>query len=524
MTYSMKATDLLAGIDTVEIEGPRDILVSGIEYDSRSVTDGCLFAALPGLHTDGTSFVEQAIRQGAKTILSETRISYTESGVLYVQVKDIRKELSKISSAFYGNPSGKLVVIGVTGTDGKSTTVWLLHQLLEAMGIKSGFLSTVELKDGDEVTKNPYRQSTPEAPHMHRILAGMVASGKEVAVIEATSHGLSKRTSRLTDVGFDVGIVTNITHEHLEFHGSYDQYRSDKTELFRSLGPQNDKTLSSRVANCKRPFGVVNLGDKSAHYIVSESTAPALTYGIENPKADMNATDIEAFESGSIFSISRGSEKIRVSFPLPGAYNIENLLASCLTVSELLGMPLSAIAEHIPGLTPVHGRMKEIKNGQPFRVLVDYAHTPGAYERVFSMLRPLAKGRIIAVFGSAGERDVAKRPMQGKVASRFCDILVLTDEDPRLEDRQSILEGIWSGCENHTLGENAFMEPDRRKAIRKAFELAKAGDTVILLGKGHEASIIYPQGPMKWNEVAVAQTILSEMEYSEMASINPSGS
>ncbi len=510
-----KAIDLFESVDTLCMEGNRDALVTGIEYDSRSVTEGCMFAALPGIHTDGTAFIEQALRLGAKAIISEKPPRFPVKDALFVRVPEVRKALSRVSAAFYDFPSKKLVIMGVTGTDGKSTTVWLIHQILEALGYASGFLSTVEMKESSEVVKNPYRQSTPEAPHMHRILDGMVASGKEIAVIEATSHGLSRKTNRLDDVLFDVGILTNITHEHMEFHGSFEQYRSDKTELFRSLSHGAEKSLSDSLSRAERPFGVVNIHDPAFEYVKSQSGARLLSYGIDNPQADMYATDLNLSESGSTLTLNRGMLKSTTAVRLPGAYNVENILAACLAVSELLGIPVTKLSEILPRLSPVRGRMKEITKGQPFRVLVDYAHTPGAYERVFSMLRPLTRGRIIAVFGSAGERDVAKRPMQGRIASNYCDVLVLTDEDPRLEDREKILRDIFSGCERNTLGKDAFMEPDRRKAIRLAFETAGRGDTVILLGKGHEASIIYPDGPMAWDEIAVAEGILAEMGYSD---------
>jgi UDP-N-acetylmuramoyl-L-alanyl-D-glutamate--2,6-diaminopimelate ligase len=240
-----------------------------------------------------------------------------------------------------------------------------------------------------------------------------------------------------------------------------------------------------------------------------------LTYGIDNPKADFNAIDIDSQESGTSFTIVSQGRTVRASLPLPGIFNVENILASSLAVIELLGIPVSELASIFPRLKGVRGRMKDIASGQPFRVIVDYAHTPEAFKKVFSMLRQLVKGKIIAVFGSAGERDVTKRPMQGKVASEYSDIIVLTDEDPRIEDRVKIIEDILAGCNRHILGKNIFIEPDRKQAIRLAFGIAGAGDTVILLGKGHEASIIYPEGPIQWDEIEVARTILSEMGYTD---------
>ena len=366
--------------------------------------------------------------------------------------------------------------------------------------------------------KNPFRQSTPEAAEIQGFLAEMRKSGCNYAVVEATSHGLSAQSCRLADVAFDVGVLTNVTHEHLEFHGSLEQYRNDKANLFRVLGKTvknpvypgeqapGEKLLSKSIS-----FGVVNRDDPHYRLFVEAGGQPVYTYSLEHPEADLFVSDVQADDAGSRFHLHLDDETAEGRIMLPGLYNAANMAAAVLTVSKLLSLPLSRIAPLVASLKGVKGRYKELDLGQPFRVIVDHAHTPGAFDKLFPMMKSQTRGRLIAVFGSAGERDRQKRPLQGKIASQHADIVILTDEDPRLEDRISILEDIAKGCATSIREKNLFLEPDRRKAIRKALKMARAGDTVLCLGKGHEASIIYPEGPMDWDEVAVTEQLLGEV-------------
>jgi len=483
------------------VRGDPSVGVRGMAYDSRRVQAGDLFAALTGLHTDGHRFVEQAIERGAAAVLHQTELGTYQDRVAYIQVPDSRQAMSALAAALYDHPSRELSVIGVTGTDGKSTTVWLIHQLLEALGKPCGFISTVQVKTHSAVKKNPLRQSTPEAPDIQRMLRRMVEAGKRYSVIEATSHGLSARTGRLSTVEFAAAVCTNISHEHLEFHGSFDQYRSDKANLFRGLSAEG--------------FGVVNLDDPNHQYLIDQSAAPVLGYGIENSAADLYAAKIRSDLSGSSFTLQNrfGAQPARIN--LPGAYNLANLLAAAVTVLRLVPVQLEDLVRLFPDLQGIPGRMEQVTAGQPFQVIVDYAHTPQSFSQLFPLVRTHTEGRLIAVFGSAGERDVEKRPLQGQLAARFCDIVVLADEDPRGEDPVAILEEIAAGCRQEDPGrregENLFLIPDRRQAIARAFTLAGAGDTVLLLGKGHEESIIYADGPIQWQEGKTARQILGEM-------------
>jgi len=325
-------------------------------------------------------------------------------------------------------------------------------------------------------------------------------------VVEASSHGLSDKTARLRDVSFDAAVLTNVTHEHLDFHGTMDQYRSDKANLFRALGTD--------PARPTRPFGVVNLDDPSAAYFRGESRAPTFTYSLASPEADLRAEIRQETSVSTDFAMAAAEgEPVSACLNTPGAFNLSNLLAAVLTVTRLTGASLAEVASIIPGLTPVKGRMERIDAGQPFGVIVDFAHNPDSFEKVFSTMRRLAPRRLISVFGSAGERDTAKRPIQGEVAGRFCEIVVLADEDPRGESSTRILKEIASGCVGHVEGQDLFLIPDRATAIRHAFRLAQPEDTVLLLGKGHETSIEYAGRSIPWDEAAFARAALAEMGF-----------
>jgi UDP-N-acetylmuramoyl-L-alanyl-D-glutamate--2,6-diaminopimelate ligase len=497
---------LLAGVPTIEVHGDLEKAVRGIAYDSREVEPGWLFVAMDGLHTDGHRFVPDAVARGAAAVLHGRALSPVPDGVACVRVENPRTALSPIAAAFHGHPSREIRVIGVTGTDGKSSTVWFITQLLGFLGRKAGFLSTVSFQTAEEVVKNPFRQSTPEATEIHGMLREMVDAGREFAVVETTSHGLSARMNRLGDVAFDAAVLTNVTHEHLEFHGSFEQYRSDKANLFRSLSADAVKKVS-----CPR-FGVVNADDPSAAYFTEAARVPVLSYGVGS-RAHLTARAVDTRISGASFLLAWQGREVPAGVSIPGPFWVENALAASLTVARILDIDPLSLADLLPRLKGVQGRMEYVDQGQPFALIVDYAHTPGAFRRLFPWVRAHTSGKVIAVFGSAGERDREKRPLQGKEAAAHCDTVIVTDEDPRGEDRMQIIEQIASGCTGKRKGEDLFLVPDRPEAIRLAVSRAAHGDTILLLGKGHEGSIIGPKGPMQWDEKAEAQSALRSLGY-----------
>jgi UDP-N-acetylmuramoyl-L-alanyl-D-glutamate--2,6-diaminopimelate ligase len=547
---------LLSALPGTDLRGSADTRITGIAYDSRKVAPGDLFVALEGQHTDGHRYVRQALERGAAAVLHSRVLAAADyrPDKAYLRHPDTRRVMGQMAAAFFDHPSQRLEVVGVTGTDGKSTTVWLIHQLLEALGQPSGFVSTVQVQTGAGARKNPLRQSTPESPDIQGFLADMVRSGRRYAVLEATSHGLSERTARLIDVRFRAAVCTNITHEHLEFHGSYEQYRSDKANLFRALdrysprhgsrgadqardgdqagpgqggrgadqareGDQAGPRHGSRGAGPREgPFGVVNLGDSNHSYLRAQTTAPVFGYGRSDgtQKADTEAVlaaeQVHADLSGSRFTLRYGAQSGPGRLNLPGMYNVENLLAAALTVLTLIEAPFARLCSLLPSLRGVPGRMQPVEAGQGFRVIVDYAHTPEAFAKVLPLVEQHTRGRLLAVFGSAGERDREKRRLQGALAARHCQVIVLADEDPRGEDPEAILREIASGCREEGQPE-LHLIPDRRRAVRRALQLALPGDTVLLLGKGHEDSILYADGSVPWDEAAVARELLGELGF-----------
>ena len=496
--------EVFADVPFTETRGDMTRPIRGIAYDSRDVEPGFLFVAMDGIHSDGHRFIADAVSRGARAVAHKLPLQSAADGVTYVRVENPRAALSPISAKFFDHPSRALKVVGVTGTDGKSSTVWFITQLLTLLGRRVGFLSTVSFQTGDSIVKNPFRQSTPEASEIHGMLSQMLDAGKEFAVVEATSHGLSSRMNRLGDVEFDAAVLTNVTHEHLEFHGTFEQYRSDKANLFRSLDAGK-----KRGSPC---FGVVNAEDPSADYFRASSRAPVHSYAARG-KADLAAAQIQEDMNGSSFRVLSGGKEAPARIRIPGPFWVDNSLAALLTVSRLLDLDPLTLAPLVEKLQAVKGRMESVDRGQPFSVIVDYAHTPGAFEKLFPWVRRTTSGRITAVFGSAGERDRAKRLMQGNVASRYCDTVVITDEDPRGEDRLQILEQIAEGCRDKERGKDLFLIPDRPQAIRHAFRMASAGDVVLLLGKGHEGSIIGPAGPMAWDERTEAEKALTSLGF-----------
>jgi UDP-N-acetylmuramoyl-L-alanyl-D-glutamate--2,6-diaminopimelate ligase len=349
----------------------------------------------------------------------------------------------------------------------------------------------------------------------------MERNGAEYAVVESSSHGLSSRTNRLGDVAFDAGVMTNVRHEHLEFHGTWEQYRSDKANLFRALDRDvHTKPLKSSGAPEREvpSFGVINGDDASAGYFAGATRRRVYTYSVRGAPADLSVRSIDGGAGGNRYTVHDGEtgSTWAVRDNLPGAFNAGNVLAALLTVSGFLSLPAGDLASLVPRLKPVRGRMTAIKKGQPFEVLVDYAHTPSSFESIFPPLREWMDregGRILSLFGSAGERDTAKRPEQGRIASQWSDILFLCDEDPRGEDPAAILEEIAAGCPERRSGEDLFLIPDRPAAIRRAFSLARKGDLVLLLGKGHENSIIYAGHIRTYDEIGEAEKALAELGY-----------
>jgi UDP-N-acetylmuramoyl-L-alanyl-D-glutamate--2,6-diaminopimelate ligase len=394
---------------------PGDPLVTGLAYDSRKVKPGNLYFALKGLHTDGHKYIGQAVENGASVVVHQDELNPADvkGETVFLKVRDSRFAMSPIAAAFYDYPSRRVTVIGVTGTEGKSTTVYLIWQLLRILEKKAGFFSTVQYSLGGDELPNPEHQTTPEATDVQRFLYDVVEGGVEYAVVESSSHGLSPRTNRLGDVDFTVAVMTNLTREHLEFHGTWEQYRDDKGNLFRALGRHGES------GEYPASFGVINADDPNAAWFAAETIREVLTYSVNGLVADLSVRSIESGAYGNWYEVlvRETNETIDVRDKLPGGFNAGNVLASLLVVSKLLALPIGEIAAQVPRLKPVRGRMTSIRNKLGIEILVDYAHTPSSFETIFPPLRERINrtgGRILSLFGSAGERDTRKRSQQGR--------------------------------------------------------------------------------------------------------------
>lgn len=494
-------------------------LVHGITNDSRAVRPGSLFVAVPGEHADGHAFVGTAAAAGAAAAIVEQPV---ESPLPQVVVDRSRAALASAAGWWYGDPSAELGVIGITGTDGKTTTSFLATAALEAASLPTGMLGTAALEIGDRREPNPEHATTPEAPRLQAILRAMVTAGDRAAVVETTSHGLA--LERVAGVRYDVAILTNVTHEHLELHGSWEAYRDAKRSLFERLavGPTNPTKPSPGWSRT----GIVNANDPSAD-VFAEATRQAgarlLTYSA-NPSrrpGDVSATNVMVDRLGRgmrlWYTAPSGSGELRTR--LNGVFNIVNLLA-VIALGDAIGLDPAAVRAGLESVESVPGRMEFVSAGQPFWVVIDYAHTPASLEGVLQELGRHAKqerGDLIAVFGSAGERDTQKRPDMGRIAGERCRLVVLTDEDPRGEDRGAILAEIAAGATaaGKVRGRDLFLIPDRREAIRHAFRDARPGDFVLLAGKGHESTILYAARSEPWDEIAEARAALAELGYGD---------
>jgi UDP-N-acetylmuramoyl-L-alanyl-D-glutamate--2,6-diaminopimelate ligase len=484
-----------------------DVSIRHITHDSREVRAGTLFVAVPGQHADGHDFIEASAAAGAAAALVQTPIPGIDLPQLVVP--DTRLALATAATWWYGDPSHELTVVGITGTDGKTTTSFLATAALEAAGIRTGMTGTAATRIGGVQEANVEHATTPEAPALQQALAAMVRAGDQAAVVETTSHGLALH--RVDGTAYDAAILTNLTHEHLELHGTWEAYRDAKLRLFELLARPRD----ARPKPTPWPAtGIVNADDPSAGAfagVAQEAGARVLTYGTD-PSSDIRATRIEEDRRRLRVAYDAPSGAAVLDLQLVGRFNVHNALA-VVALGEAVGLDPAAVRDGLASLAVVPGRMERIERGQPFGVVVDFAHSPVALQTVLDLLAPLAAsggGGVIAVFGSAGERDVQKRPLMGRIAGERARIVVVTDEDPRNEDSTLINDAIARGAEavGKRRDHDLLVIADRRAAIDAAFERARPGDIVLLAGKGHETSIIGPMGPTPWNERAEAEAAL----------------
>ena len=482
-----------------DVVGPERVIgipvgeVTALAYDSRAVVPGTLFFAVPGVHVDGHEFAAAAVEAGAIGLVVERELPGIS--VPQLVVDRTRRALADAADEWFGRPSEQLTVIGVTGTDGKSTVTALTAEMLWGCRWHPGQIGTVFTGIFDDLEPNLQRNTTPEALELQELLARMVAAGNDSVVMEATSHGLALERTR--NSRFDVGVVTTVTSEHLEFHGTLENYRAAKARLVEEA-----------------PIAVLNAEDASFGYFRERARDRVITYGID-VAADLRAGNLEADATGTRFHLESPRWHGDVRLGLPGRFNVSNALAA-LGAIEALGLDVHHASLALADTAGVPGRMQRVDAGQPFTVIVDYAHTADSLRKVLEVLRPLATGRLIVVFGSAGERDPTKRAPMGGVAAELADLVIVTDEDPRLEDPRAINEAIADGARAAGArdGETLWVIDDRREAIGHAIGMAREGDVVLLAGKGHERSIVHGSGPRPWDEAGAAREALADAGWS----------
>jgi UDP-N-acetylmuramoyl-L-alanyl-D-glutamate--2,6-diaminopimelate ligase len=439
-----------------------DVEVSGLAYSSRSVVPGTLFFCVPGFRADGHDFAPDAVARGAVALVCQRPLGL---GVPEVVVDDVRAAMGPAAARFFGDPTTELEVVGVTGTNGKTTTAFLVRHLLEAGGRQTGLLGTVKRVVGG--VEEEVERTTPEAIDLQATFRAMLDGGDRACAMEVSSHALE--LGRVAGIRFACRIFTNLTQDHLDFHETMDAYFAAKRRLF-----EEDPGLS-----------VVNVDDEYGRRIAAE--VECVTFGVER-EADYRAREVEFDLMGSRFVCETPAGELRLSSPLPGLFNVQNVLGA-VAAARSLGVPAEAIAAALPEFGRVPGRFEPVDEGQDFGVLVDYAHTPEALENVLAAAREVTRGRLHVVFGAGGDRDRGKRPLMGEAARRLADRVLVTSDNPRSEEPESIVDAIMEGA-----GPGAERETDRRRAIARAIETAGPGDVVVIAGKGHEQGQEFENG------------------------------
>ncbi|MGZ8626175.1 MAG: UDP-N-acetylmuramoyl-L-alanyl-D-glutamate--2,6-diaminopimelate ligase [Actinomycetota bacterium] len=474
-----RLSDLLPGVDAVEVRGDRSTTVRSLVYLSEGATDGSLFFCIPGGRLDGHDFATDAVERGARVLVVERPLPLEVTQVL---VPTVRAAMGPISAAFHGRPAERLELVGVTGTSGKTTTTSLLEAVFRAAGWVPGVIGTTGVRiDGRPV---PFPRTTPEAPDLHRMLAEMVDAGVEAAAMEVSSHGLHQH--RVDGVRFAVAVFTNLSQDHLDYHASIEEYFEAKALLFT---PERSERA------------VVNHDSAEGRRLAGR--IPTSTFGIDDG-ADVRATDVTTSASGIAFRV----DGMTFRSSLRGLFNVENCLAA-LATARALGVADEVTASALASIEGVPGRVEAVETGQPFLVLVDYSHTPDSLENVLRMARPLTAGRVIVVFGCGGDRDRAKRPLMGRAATANADLSIITSDNPRSEDPREIIGEIEPGA--RAGGGEYVVEPDRRAAIRLAMAGAAGGDVVVIAGKGHETYQEFADRTIDFDDRLVAREELSAL-------------
>jgi UDP-N-acetylmuramoyl-L-alanyl-D-glutamate--2,6-diaminopimelate ligase len=491
----MRLSHLTRAVPTIRGQVGCDVDVFGIATNSQQVEPGDVFVAVPGVYVDGHSFISDAVNNGAVAVVGEQppqALGDVPWGAFtYVRVANARRALGWMCAAWHVFPSRKMTVIGVTGTDGKTTTVNLIYAILHAAGHDVGMISTVNARIGEEAIDTGFHVTTPDAPDVQRYLAQMVKAGAIYAVLEVTSHGLAQH--RVAGVDFDVAAVTNITHEHLDAHGSMEAYQQAKASLFEGLALSFRKPSVPKVA-------ILNGDDDSFRYLSPISADRQIVYGVGG---EVSARGVQFAPDATRFTLALPGGDVAVETALVGGFNVSNILAAA-SVGVALGVSADAIVGGIAAVEGIPGRMERVDTGQDFLAIVDFAHTPNALEQALTTAQTMTEdgGCVIVVFGCAGLRDREKRAMMGHIAGKLADVVIVTAEDPRTESLEEIMAESTAAAEaeGKREGVDLWRVPDRGEAILKACQIAQAGDVVIACGKGHEQSMCFGTTEYPWDD------------------------
>jgi UDP-N-acetylmuramoyl-L-alanyl-D-glutamate--2,6-diaminopimelate ligase len=476
MPSTIALDELIHASAQADVRGDASVAVADVVYRSADVTPGALFFCVPGSRVDGHDFAVEASGRGASVLVVERWLEI-EGRVAQVLVPSVRHAMGPMAAAFFGRPSERMALAGVTGTNGKTTTTYLLESVFRAAGMRPGVIGTTGVRIAGRPI--PFDRTTPEAPDLQRLLASMVREGVGAAAMEVSSHGLDQH--RVDGCRYACSIFTNLSQDHLDYHGTMEEYFAAKARLFTEGLSEN---------------GAVNVDSKEGRLLAKASAIPVVTFGT-GPDAEIRAEDVVVAASGVSFRVG----EVQVRSKLRAHFNVSNALGA-FAAGRLLGLDDEVIATGIGALQGVPGRLEPVDGGQPFTVLVDYAHTPDSVDNVLRAARGLTDGRVIVVFGCGGDRDRGKRPLMGEAATRLADLAVVTSDNPRSEVPEAIIEEILPGARRG--GGDFTVEPDRRAAIRLALREARPGDVVVVAGKGHESGQEFADRTIPFDDRLVA--------------------
>ncbi|MFI5321928.1 MAG: UDP-N-acetylmuramoyl-L-alanyl-D-glutamate--2,6-diaminopimelate ligase [Thermodesulfobacteriota bacterium] len=490
--------EIIKGINIKKFDGYDGLGISGVSIDSNRVKEGYLFIALKGEKTDGHRYIESAFRNGAKAFLVEDQPEKTYPGVSIIEVGDSRESLARVAANFYGHPTKELSLVGVTGTNGKTTITYLLESIWKAEHKTAGVIGTIEYRFGNNKIEAP--MTTPESLELMRILREMRDSGVDYAAMEVSSHAIDRK--RVMECHFDAAVFTNLTQDHLDYHGTIENYFDAKKKLFTELLSESEK---------KNKFSIINIDDPYGREILKEASEKVLTYSTKDKSASVFAERLRISEEGISAVVNTPYGIVGIESRLFGEHNLSNILAA-VSVSLSLGSSISSVEDAILRFSNVPGRLERVENPLDFQILVDYAHTPDALRNVLLAVRPLTKGNLILVFGCGGDRDRTKRPIMGVIGRDLSDIMIITSDNPRTEPPEEIIDDIERGVLGSSSdGKPYFRISDRKEAIKKALTIAADKDTVLIAGKGHEDYQIVGTKKFTFDDRMVAREILKEM-------------